>query len=399
MTPGRAAIVSYARTPFGRFGGALSDVDQRDLGSYAVRACLDRIGAPVPDQVVIGVNFPGSNRSIARQVALRAGLPATTDAVTVDRACCSSLTAARFAVGAIRNGDVTLAVVGGTENLSRVPYFLEDLRWGRRLGAVQLQDQLVVTCPHSGVARAVQAADEAAGYGIGRLEQDEWAVRSHERYWAAFDRGFFEEIVAVDETLEGAQPLAVDESPRRGVSIDRLSGLSTVNGSTTVTAGNAPGLSTGASAVALASHERAAEMDAPVLGSVIGNGCASGEPEQIGAMPAVAARLALDAAGVDLVDIDLIEINEAFAAVPLVTTHVLGDGDRSQIDQLRSRTNVNGGAVALGHPTGATGARLMMTLVASLRERGGGLGLVTICGGVAEAEAVVVRVDEAAGNG
>ncbi|MFN3257967.1 MAG: thiolase family protein [Ilumatobacter sp.] len=389
-------VAGFARTPFGRFGGALRDVDQRDLGAFAVRAALDRVGAPVPDQVVIGVNFPGSNRSIARQVALRAGLPPTMDAVTVDRACCSSLTAARLALAQLRNGDLGLAVVGGTENLSRVPFFLEDLRWGHRLGPVELQDQLVVTCPHSGVARAVQASDEAASFGIDRREQDEWAARSHELYWEAFDRGFFDEVVPVDDTVPGAQPLGADESPRRGVMPDRLAELPTVNGSSTVTAGNAPGLSTGASAVVLAAQRSVTELALPVQAEILGTGWAAGEPEAIGATPAVAAARALRAAGIDLGEIDRIEINEAFAAVPLVATDQLASGDRTDAERLRSKTNVNGGAVAIGHPTGASGARLLMTLVSGLRERGGGIGLAAICGGVAEAEAIVVRVDEGA---
>lgn len=396
---GLVRILGFARTPFGRFGGALRDVDQRDLGAIALRNCLDRIGGVEPDQVIVGVNFPGSNRSIARQVSLRAGLPVTTDSITVDRACCSSLTAARLAIGSIRGGDVGLAVVGGTENLSRVPYFVEDLRWGRRLGDIELRDQLVVTCPHSGVPRAVQAADEAASYGIGRREQDEWAARSHGRYWSAFDRGFFGEVVPIADGSHGAGRLDADESPRREVTLQSLSELATVNGSATVTAGNAPGLSTGATAVALASAERVEELALPVRGVVLSTGWASGPAEQIGATPAVAIRRALDRAEVSLDDLALLEINEAFAAVPLVTTHVLGEGDPSVVDRLRSRTNVNGGSVALGHPTGATGARLLMTIVAALRERGGGIGVAAICGGVAEAEAIVVEVDEEGSNG
>lgn len=393
----RAVVVGWARTPFGRFGGALANVDQRDLGAFALRACLGRIGHPDVDQVLMGVNFPGSNRSIARQAALRAGLPETVDAITVDRACCSSLAAVRYAIHSLGSGDCRLAVAGGTENLSKVPYFLEDLRFGRRLGPVELKDQLLVSCPHSGVPRAVQAAEEAAQYGIGRAEQDAWAQRSHERYWMALERGFFTEIAAVEgQSLPGAEDIDADESPRRSVTAAALERLATVNGSTTVTAGNAPGLSTGATAVALTTRQHARQHALPVRASVVGLGWASGQPQAIGATPAVAARRALASAGLDLNDIHHIEINEAFAAVPLVTTHVLAEGDTALLKRLRARTNPNGGAVAIGHPTGASGARLLMTTVAALHERGGGTGLVTICGGVAEAESIVVRVEQGA---
>lgn len=393
----RVGVLGWARTPFGRFGGALRGVDQRDLGAVVVREALARSGATVPDHVIMGVNFPGSNRSIARQLTLRAGLPESTDALTVDRACCSSLTAVRVGVQAIAGG-ADLVVAGGTENLSRVPYFVEDLRWGARLGPIELQDQLVVTCPHSGVARAVQAAEEAAEHGVHRRAQDEWAARSHERYWAAHARGFFAEIMPVDDTLPGARPLTADESPRTNVSADSLATLPTVNGSATVTAGNAPGLSSGASAVVLVDLDRARASGRRLRGEIIGTGWASGLPHAIGATPALAARRALERAGVGLDAVDLIEINEAFAAVPLVTTSVLADGDRTVAEQLRARTNVNGGAVAIGHPTGASGARLLMTLLAALAERGGGIGLAAICGGVAEAEAVVVRVTGDSGH-
>jgi len=388
------SVLGLARTPFGRFGGALRDVDVRDLGAYSIAAAVERSGlAPdALDEVVLGVNFPGSRRSIARQAALRAGLPETLNAVTVDRACCSSLTAVRVAAQSLRMGETSLAVAGGAENLSAVPYFLETTRFGNRLGPMTLEDQLVVSCPHTGVPRAVQASEEAKALGIGREEQDDWAARSHEMYWAAVAAGPLDEIVPVSEgTLPGAADLAGDESPRRDTNRARLASLPTVNGSATVTAGNAPGLSTGATALVL-SGSSAAPSGSTVLARLVSFATASGPPPQIGHTPAMAARRALDRAGVDLAEVAVLEINEAFAAVPLVATLALADGDHKQAEKLRSRTNVRGGAVAIGHPTGASGARLVMSAVAALRERGGGLALVAICGGVAEAEAVLVEV-------
>jgi acetyl-CoA C-acetyltransferase len=386
-------IRALARTPFGRFGGALRDVDVRDLAAAAIGQTLQRgnLDPNEVDEVAIGVNFPGSRRSIGRQAALRAGVPATVNAFTVDRACCSSLTAVRLAARALRCGDAHTVVAGGAENLSAVPYYVESLRFGQRLGPVVLDDQLVVSCPHTGVARAVQASEEAESHGISRAEQDGWAVRSHELYWQAFEAARFDEIFPVDgDTLRGAGSLGADEAPRRNVTSEALAALPLVNGSTTVTAGNAPGLSTGAAALLLTS-DRASAWGPPVA-QIIGFGTASGEPAHIGATPAVAARAALADAGVKLDDVHVIEINEAFAAVPLVATMVLAGGDRARAEELRTRTNTRGGAIAIGHPTGASGARLVMSAIAALRARGGGVGLVAICGGVAEAEALVVTV-------
>jgi acetyl-CoA C-acetyltransferase len=394
-TPGDAvAVLGAARTPFGRFGGSLTALPLPDLGALAVMAAADRAGVDRADveELVFGVNFPGAERSVARQVLLRAGLPEERVAYTVDRACCSSLAAITAAGRSLRLGDSALSIAGGVDNLSRVPYFLPEARFGNRLGDIVLTDQLVVACPHTGVPRAVQAADEATEYGVSRQEQDEWALRSQQRYAAAAATGFFDaEVVRVDTTDRrgAAVRLDRDEVPRPSVTAEQLAKLPTVNGSTTVTAGNAPNMSAGASAVVLAPPGRGDGEP-----SVTVSACTqvSGDPHRLASMPARAARRALDRAGLDLSDLDLIEVNEAFAAVPLVTTLELADGDRAAAERLREITNVNGGAIAIGHPTGASGARLVMTVANALTRRGGGTGLVTICGGVGEAEAMVVRV-------
>ena len=392
------AIVGAARTPFGKFGGALRSVSLPELGSRAAVAALERaeVAPEDVDELALGVNFPGSDRSVARQVALRAGITEERNAYTVDRACCSSLTAIGMVSRSVRAGDARVAVAGGAENLSRVPYFLEDMRWGHSLGRIELVDQLVISCPHTGVPRAVQAAVEAAEFGIGREEQDAWALRSQRRCADAMAAGRFDqEIVAVDLPLPGGavDRVETDESPRPETTMAALAGLATVNGSATVTAGNAPGLSTGATSVVLMSPEEAHRRGKQPLATLVATAMVSGPAQKVASIPAVAARAVLERAGLELDDIALIEINEAFAAVPLVSTLVLGDGDRNAAEQLRERTNVNGGAVALGHPTGATGARLVMTLAFELARRGGGLGLVAICGGIGEGEAVVIRVD------
>jgi acetyl-CoA C-acetyltransferase len=352
------------------------------------------IGPERVEEVAIGVNFPGSDRSIARQVQLRAGIPDDRVAYTVDRACCSSLTAINAASKSIRSGEVAVAVAGGVENLSRVPYFLEAARFGQRLGDIVLADQLVVSCPYSGVPRAVQASTEAAAHGIGRREQDEWACRSQERYASALARGFFdEEIEAVSATDDDGRSVSLDhdEVPRPGTTMEALERLPTVYGSETVTAGNAPDLSSGSTALVLLGG---GAISGASLATIVGWSAAAGDPQHIASMPAIAGQLALKQAGLSLEDVDVIEINEAFAAVPLVSTLVLASGDMAEATSLRARTNVNGGAVAIGHPTGATAARLVMTAITELRARGGGIGLVCICGGIGEAEAIVVRVDD-----
>jgi acetyl-CoA C-acetyltransferase len=392
--PDDVVIIGVARTPFTKFGGSLASRSIPSLAKEAIGAALARSGvAPAEvDEVALGVNLPGSDRSLARQALLEAGIPAERVAYTVDRACCSSLAAITLASRSIRLGEATLAVAGGAENMSRVPYFLEGLRFGERLGDVVLKDQLVISCPYTGVPRAQQAADEAASFGIGRTEQDEFAARSQHLYAAASARGdFADEITEV--ALDHGRVLREDEGPRGDTTVDALSRLPTVNGSSTVTAGNAPGLSTGASALVLTTRAAAERRGAEPLATVVATAMASGHPAKIASIPAVSARLALARAGLGLDDMDVIEINEAFAAVPLVATQVLGDGDPKAVDGLRERLNLNGGAIAIGHPTGATAGRLVMTAALALRRRGGGHGLVTICGGIGEAEAAIVRVD------
>jgi acetyl-CoA C-acetyltransferase len=389
-------VLGAKRTPFGRFGGAMKALPIPLLGAHAARAALDHAGvsADMIDEVALGVNLPGSDRSIARQLALHAGVPDDRTAYTVDRACCSSLTAFSLGARAIQVGDARLALVGGAENMSRVPYFLEDMRWGHRLGRIEITDQLVISCPYTGVPRAVQAADEALRYDVDRAQQDAWALRSQRRAAEAAAAGRFDDQIAAIEIEDGGGVIAVDadENLRADVTLERLAALPTVYGSATVTAGNAPGLSTGASQLVLADAEAAASLGVRPLATLLATARVSGPPANIASIPATAVRHVLERAGVTLDEVDLIEINEAFAAVPLVSTQILADGDATRADALRERVNVNGGAIALGHPTGATAGRLIMNVIYELRRRGGGLGLVALCGGIGEAESALLRV-------
>ncbi len=398
------AIISAARSPFGKFGGALREFTLPDLGGMVAAEAIRRAGLDAADveEVAVGVNLPGADRSIARQVLIKAGIPTHRVAYTVDRACCSSMAAINQAARALRLGETRVAVAGGTENMSRVPYFLTNMRWGHMLGDVELKDQLVIADPMTGKPRAVQAGEEAMEYGIGREEQDRWALRSHQRYFAARDAGrFAKELMPIEVPQPKGAPLRMveDESPRADTTLEKLAKLPAIYGSPTVTAGNAPGLNTGASAVVLMSREEAKRRGLTPLGTLVGWAMASGHPDRLASIPATSARLALERAHLTIDDIDLIEINEAFAAVPLVSTLLLAGRDSKKTETIREKTNVDGGAIAIGHPTGATGARLVLHLLFELQRRraeaGNGrpyYGLATLCGGIGEGEAIVVRV-------
>jgi acetyl-CoA C-acetyltransferase len=399
------AVMSAVRSPFGKFGGTLKDFTLPQLGGLVFAEAVRRAGIEPSEveEVATGVNLPGADRSIARQVLIQAGIPTERVAYTVDRACCSSLAAVNMASRSIRLGESGIALAGGTENMSKVPYFLTDFRWGHRLGDVNLKDQLVIADPMTGKPRAVQAGEEAVEYGVTREEQDRWAVRSHELYFKAKAACHFkDEVMPINVPQERGEAIVMtdDESPRADVSLEKLAKLPTVYGSPTVTAGNAPGLNTGSSALVLMSPEEAKRRSRQPLATLMAWAMVSGHPDKLASIPAVSARLSLKKAGLTIDEIDLIEINEAFAAMPLVSTLILGDRDLKKVEEIRAKTNVNGGAIAIGHPTGATGARLIMALVYELRRRREAsnesrpfYGIATICGGIGEGESVIVKVD------
>ena len=398
-------VISAVRSPFGKFGGALKDFSLPKLGGLVAAEAIRRAGISPDDvqEVATGVNLPGADRSIARQLLIAAGVPPNRVAYTVDRACCSSMAAINMASRSIRLGEANIAIAGGVENMSKVPYFLTDLRWGHRLGDVTLKDQLVIACPMTGKPRAVQAGEEAVEFGITREEQDRWAWRSHQNYFKAKELGKFkDELMSVEIPQERGQPILVseDESPRADTVLEKLAKLSTIYGSATVTAGNSPGLSTGSSSLVLMSKKEAQRLDKKPIATLTGWAMASGHPDRIASIPAESARLALEKAGMTIDDIDLIEVNEAFAAVVLVSTLVMAGREKGKAEAVRAKTNVNGGAIAMGHPTGATAGRMVMTLIYELRRmrKAAGdsrpyYGLATLCGGIGEGEALIVKVD------
>jgi acetyl-CoA C-acetyltransferase len=387
MTP---VISGFARTPFGRFGGALSKLSGPQLGATAIDLVLDsaQIEPAAVEAAYLGVGMIGAaTLTPARQAVLMSQLPQETPSLAVDRACCSGMTAVGLAMKDIAAGEASVVLAGGLESLSRTPHLLPRER-GKALGGIVLDDPLLMRAPVVDSSIAGYTSREAARHGIDRAMQDAWALESHRRYFAAEAESYFDlERRAV--SVEGGS-VAADEAPRRDTSLDRLAALKTVHGSETITAGNAPGLSDGAAALIVTSADHAPARWPRCL--LRGYTQVSEGPTSGSFTPAIAIMKLLRRHGLGIADVDLIEINEAFAATPLVSTLRLAEGDHKAAEALRRKTNVHGGAVAIGHPLGATGARLVMTLVNALTRRGGGRGVAAICGGFGQGDAVLVEV-------
>lgn len=387
-------VTGFARTAFGKFLGGLKDLPAVDLGAAAVKEALARSGAARDevDNVLLGMVVQGGAGQIpSRQATIKAGLPYSVPSETINKVCASGLRAVNLGDALIRAGDASLIVAGGMENMSAVPYYMPRARTGARMGDAPLIDGMVhdgLWCPFHNVHMGVHGSAVPAEHGVTREEMDRWALRSHERATRAIDNGYLaEEIVPLEVPQRRGDPLTVehDELPRRDTSLDKLAGLPPAfEKEGLVTAGNAPGISDGAAALVLASAERARELNLEPLAEIVSRGMVSLEPRYIATVPCSAANKALDLAGMTAGQIDLIEVNEAFAAVALTCIR-LGGWDEDKV-------NVNGGAVALGHPIGASGARILITLIAELRRRGGGYGLATICSGAAQGEAIIVKV-------
>lgn len=393
-----AVILGGLRTPFGKFGGAIKDVPSVDLGAFVIQSLSEKFGLRNDlDDVFYGTSGPSEvaleTGIPARQAVLRAGLPQTTRSMTIDRACCSSMTAATLGAMHIQyfSSRVTLAV--GAENMSRRPYLITGARW-KTLGAGQLIDPCYGLGYKGFNATAADVGHVATEYGVTREEQDEWAFTSQQRYDAALKAGkIADELLPFEWSDNGASVvLEEDEFPKPWTSVEKLAALKPVYGSPTVTAGNAPGLDAGAAGLALSSRTWAEENGQRPLASLDYAVSVALEPRLMAAGPAVAIRAILQEAELQLDDVDLIEINEAFAAVPLVSAFILAGEERRRYRQLLDRVNVNGGAVAIGHPTAASGARIINSLALELRRRGGGTGIAAICGGLAQADAVIIKV-------
>jgi acetyl-CoA C-acetyltransferase len=381
----RSVIVSAVRTPFGRLGGGLKDYAATELGALVIRAGLERIGleGSEVDYVIMGqVLQGGAGQAPARQAAVGAGLPIDIPADTVNKVCASSIRAVEIADSMIRAGDVEVVVTGGMESMSNAPYALPKARFGYKMGDATLVDLMIwdgLRSTFDELHMVQQAAKVARELGISREEQDGWALRSHERAARAQDDGFFaEEIVPVGD-------VTADEGVRRDTSLEKLASLKPVmDPEGTITAGNAPGVNDGASCVVVCSEEFAQRRGLEPLATIVAQGYVADEFAWLARTPANAGTQALEKVGKSIGDVKRVEVNEAFSSVALNSVKMLGADPET--------ANVNGGAVALGHPLGASGGRILGTMVHELRRNGGGLGLAAICSGGGQGDALLLEV-------
>lgn len=393
----RSVIVSAARTAIGKFGGAVAHLPGVDLGATAIEGAVQRAGidAGQVDYVIMGqVLQAGTGQITARQAAVKAGVPKSVPAITINKVCLSGLNAIALADQLIRAGEISVAIAGGMESMDQAPYLLPKARTGYRMGDGKLVDSMI----HDGLWDAfnhVHMGDQSdtvnKEFKISREDQDAWSARSHERAQAATESGKFkEEIVSLELPQRKGDPIVfeTDEGIRPGTTVESLGKLKPVFQSDgTITAGNASQISNGGAALVVMSEERAQELGVTPIAEIVAHGMSADEPPYLHTVPALAVQAALKKAGMSANDLDLIEINEAFAAVALHSTRMLFNGNAGAEDKV----NVNGGAVALGHPIGCTGARLTVTLLHELKRRGGGVGAAALCGGGGQGDAVIFR--------
>ncbi|WP_353854310.1 acetyl-CoA C-acetyltransferase [Bacillus sp. Bos-x628] len=389
----RTVIVAGARTPFGKLGGSLSSFTAAELGGMAIKSTLEKAsGSHEIDEIIMGSVLQGGQGQIpSRQAARYADIPWSVPTQTINKVCASGMRSVSVADQIIRAGDAQVIVAGGMESMSHAPYLLKKARWGYKMGDDAVEDAMIsdgLTCSFTGVHMGEYGSHAAKELGITREEQDLWALRSHERAVEAHRSGFFQnEITPVTvKTKKGDQFMAADESPRRDTSYERLSKLMPVfDASGTITAGNAPGVNDGACALLLMQDTYAAHHGEKPMAVVLGHAQVALEAKDFPKTPALAIEKVLQKTGKRLEDIDLFEINEAFSAVVLACEKILA------LD--RRKININGGAVALGHPIGASGTRMILTLIHALKQRGGGIGIGAICSGGGQGDALMIQVE------
>lgn len=391
---GKTVILAGARTPFGKLGGSLSSFTASELGGFAIKEALKRAGVEPGDvgEVILGNVLQGGQGQLpSRQAARHAGIPWEVKTELVNKVCASGMRSVTLGDLLIRSGEEEVVVAGGMESMSNAPYMLPKARWGLRMGDGQVKDLMVhdgLTCSFTGVHMGTYGNGVAVEMEISREEQDEWALRSHQKALAAIDSGTLaEEIVPVEVPQRRGNPVVVDrdEAPRPDTSIEGLSKLRPVfNHDGTITAGNAPGVNDGAAALVLMSEERAAREGRKADAVILAHAAIATEAKDFPKTPGMVINELLKKSGKSVEEIDLFEINEAFAAVALASSQIAGlDADK---------INVNGGAVALGHPIGASGTRIILTLMNELKRRGGGIGIAAICSGGGQGDAVMIEV-------
>ncbi len=391
-------IVGAKRTPFGKYLGSLSEMEPLDLAVHAAKSSLTSQGRDITseiDHVFVGNCIPASFETgsvTGRQISLKLGLNKFT--ITLDTACCSPLTALRMALWGLKLGEYSSALVIGVESMSKVPHMSRDLRNGVRIGEVKLRDQIFPISYPGYNPVAIDASDGAEKYDVPKRMLDAWAVASHQKWVAAAEAGKFSDEIAPISVRKGREAFvfSTDESPRSNSTLATVEQLPPVFGAKTTTAGNAPGLNDGASAIVVMTQKRASDLGLEPVAAIEEMAGEVDMPHGISWIPALTIKKVLSRAGMELEQMDLIEINEAFAAMPLVSAKILADGDKNKWFELLQRININGGAIAIGHPVGASGLRITMTMMYELRRRGGGLGVAAICGGLTQGEAVIIRV-------
>jgi acetyl-CoA C-acetyltransferase len=390
----KTVILAAARTPIGKLGGGLASLDATELGGTAIKAALERaeVAPEQVEHVIMGqVIQAGQGQIPSRQAQIKAGIPKEVSSETINKVCASGIRAAGLLDAAIRAGDIEVGVGGGMESMSNAPYLLKEARFGFRMGDGKAIDAMIndgLTNPFSGKHMAQEASEVAAELEMTRADMDRWSLRSHELAIKATDEGRLpEEIVPVTiKGKKGDTVVEIDEAPRRDASLEALAKLPPIfmkDG--THTAGNSPGVNDGAGALVVASDEWAERNGKTALARIVAHAQVADDFAYLARTPANAAKKALEKAGLKVDDIDLWEINEAFASVTLNSMRMLG------IDE--DKVNVNGGAVALGHPIGASGARILGSLMLELRRRGGGLGCAAICSGGGQGDAVIIEVN------
>lgn len=394
----RTVILEGARTAFARFGGSLASLNASDLGGIAIKGALERANIQPEDidEVIMGtVLQAGQGQIPSRQAAIKAGLPWDVKTETVNKVCASGMRSVTLASQLIRLGDEEVVVAGGMESMSNTPYYLPKGRFGLKMGDAKLIDGMIydgLSCSFSTdfIHMGTYGNQAARAFSINRKAQDQWAYQSQKRAVQAIDKGYFaEEIVSIElpQRKGGLVTIETDEAPRPGTSIDKLAELRPAFGKEgTITAGNAPGVNDGACALVLMEESRAQGEGREILATIIGHAEVGLAPQKFPQTPGLVIEKLLEKTGKTLADIDLFEINEAFAAVVLVSA------DLAKIDL--EKVNVNGGAIALGHPIGASGARLVLTLAYELKRRGGGIGIAAICSGGGQGDAIMIEVPE-----
>ena len=396
-------IVSAVRTPFGRYCGSLKEYDYFDLGALPMKEVLEivHVDGDQVDEVYWGVGDTSVCKDVytsvaARQTLLKAGLPPETPSVSIDKACVSAMSAVHYGCRAMVAGEIQSAIGGGATSFSQEPLIVRGLRWkGFRIGDVKMEDPLFALGYKDFNPVSVDTDNVAVEYGISREEQDEWALRSHQNYGQAWEAGRFkEEMMTLEIPQKRGAPviLDIDEQYRKDATMERLAGLPGIYGCKGVTAGNAPGLNDGATAILFMTRSKAHELGLEPLAEIVAMSSIAISQHLMPEGPAYAAMKAVERGGLSLDDINFMEINEAFAAVPLVSTLLMADKDKEKAKVLREKTNINGSAISIGHPNTASGARLIMNLMYELRRQGGGYALGAICGGLAQADACLIKV-------